>query len=320
MRSRNTGLPMDRINYQHLFYFWMVAKHGSITAACDRLHLAQPTISGQLAVFEQAVGSKLFRKEGRKLVLTETGRAVFHYADEIFALGREMTHMLKGRTTERGMRLNIGVSDAMPKLIAYRLIAPILQWTEPTQIQCVEDKTERLLTEIGLHSIDMMLADVPATPASGMRVFNHFLGETKVALFAAPALAARYRQDFPRCLNGAPFLLPTHNTALRRSLDQWFDSRQISPVIQAEVEDSALLKTFGAAGVGLFFSSQAVAGEIQRQYGTEMLGLADGVLERFYAITAQRRLKHPLVSAILAHAQQGLFGLLDRPDGSRSLS
>lgn len=304
---------MERINYQHLYYFWTVAKHGSISAACEILHLAQPTISAQLAVFEQTVGAKLLRKEGRKLALTDTGRAVFHYADEIFTLGREMTNMLKGRSSERGLRLNIGISDALPKLIAYRLIAPLLQLSEPAQIQCLEDKTERLLTEIGLHSIDMMLSDVPATPASGARVFNHFLGESAVAIFAAPALAERYQQDFPRRLNGAPFLLPTTNTALRRSLDQWFDSQQISPVIQAEVEDSALLKTFGAAGAGLFFSPLTVAGEIQRQYGTQILGTATGVTERFYAITAQRRMKHPLVTAILEHAQQGLFGLLDKP-------
>jgi LysR family transcriptional activator of nhaA len=305
---------MDRINYQHLYYFWMVAKQGSITAACDILHLAQPTISGQLAVFEQSVGTKLLRKEGRRLVLTETGRAVFHYAEEIFALGREMGHMLKGRTTERGLRLNIGISDAMPKLIAYRLMAPLLRLSDPKQIQCVEDKTERLLTEIGLHSIDMMLSDVPATPASGTRVFNHFLGESSVAVFAAVDLAERYRQDFPRCLNGAPFLLPTGNTSLRRSLDQWFDTQQISPVIQAEVEDSALLKTFGAASAGLFFSPRAVAEEIQRQYGTIMLGVAEGVTERFYAITAQRRLKHPLVTAILENAKPGLFDLLKQPE------
>lgn len=307
---------MERINYQHLYYFWAVAKQGSISAACEMLHLAQPTISGQLTVFEQSVGAKLLRKEGRKLVLTETGRAVFHYADEIFALGREMTHMLKGRTTERGLRLNIGISDAMPKLIAYRLMAPLLRLSDPKQIHCIEDKTERLLTEIGLHSIDMMLSDVPATPASGARVFNHFLGESAVAIFAVPELAARYRQDFPRCLNGAPFLLPTTNTALRRSLDQWFDDKQLSPMIQAEVEDSGLLKTFGAGGAGLFFSARTVAGEIQRQYGTEMLGIADGVVERFYAITAQRRLKHPLVTAILDNAQQGLSGLLERPNSA----
>lgn len=305
---------MERINYQHLYYFWAVVKHGSISAACDILHLAQPTISGQLAVFEQSIGSKLLRKEGRKLVPTETGRAVFHYADEIFALGREMKHMLKGRATERGLRLNIGISDAMPKMIAYRLLQPVLQLAEPKQIHCIEDKTERLLTEIGLHGIDILLCDVPATPASGARVFNHFLGESAVALFAEPGLATRYRQDFPKCLNGAPFLLPTTNTALRRALDQWFDEQQISPVIQAEVEDSALLKTFAAAGAGLFFSPMAVAADIQRQYGTEVLGVATGVVERFYAITAQRRMKHPLVTAILENAQQGVFGLLQRGD------
>lgn len=302
---------MDRINYQHLYYFWTVVKYGSISAACEVLHLAQPTISGQLAVFEQSLGTPLLRKEGRKLLPTETGRAVFHYAEEIFALGREMTHMLKGRISERGIRLNIGVSDAMPKLIAYRLIAPLLDGSGSAQIHCVEDKTERLLNELSLHGIDMMLSDVPATPATGARVFNHFLGETTVAVFAAPALADRFKRDFPRGLNGAPFLLPTANTALRRSLDQWFDEQQISPNIQAEVEDSALLKTFGAAGAGLFFSPKAVAAEIQQQYGTEMLGVVAGVVERFYAITAQRRMKHPLVAAILANAQQGLFGLLD---------
>jgi LysR family transcriptional regulator, transcriptional activator of nhaA len=304
---------MERINYQHLYYFWTVAKQGSITAACETLHLAQPTISGQLAVFEQAVGTQLLRKQGRKLVLTDTGRTVFHYADEIFTLGRELTHMLKGRGTERGMRLNLGMTDALPKLIAYRLIEPLLRLPEPVQIHCYEDKTERLLAEIALHSIDIALSDVPATPASGAKVFNHFLGESEVAVFATPALAARYREGFPRSLNGAPFLLPTANTALRRSLDQ-FDAKELSPSIQAEVEDSALLKTFGAASAGLFFSSLVVANEIHRQYGTEIVGIIEGVSERFYAITAQRKLKHPSVVAILENAQKGLFGLLKTPD------
>ncbi|MGR8930115.1 MAG: LysR family transcriptional regulator [Gammaproteobacteria bacterium] len=303
---------VQRINYQHLYYFWAVAKYGGISAACEILHLAQPTISGQLAVFEQSVGAKLLRKQGRKLVLTETGRAVFHYADEIFALGREMQHMLTGRTTERGLRLNIGISDALPKLVAYRLIEPVLHLVEPRQIHCVADKTDRLLAEIGLHGLDIMLCDVPVTPASGARLFNHFIGESSVAVFASPKLGKRYWRDFPRGLTGAPFLLPTINTALRRSLDQWFDEQQISPVVQAEIEDSALLKTFGAAGSGLFFSPVAIAAEIQHQYGTEMLGVAEGVVDRFYAITPQRRLKHPLVSAILERAQHSLFGLLER--------
>ncbi|MGZ4980499.1 MAG: transcriptional activator NhaR [Methylobacter sp.] len=303
---------MERINYQHLYYFWIVAKHGNISAACEELHLAQPTVSAQLAVFEHNIGSKLLKKQGRKLVLSETGRAVFHYADEIFSLGRELTHFLKGRNTKRGMRLNLGISDALPKLLAYRLIEPLLRESENVQIQCWEDKTERLLNELALHSIDLVLSDVPATPAYGTRVFNHFLGESPVAIFAAPDLAKRYRSNFPRCLNGASFLLPTSNTALRRSLDLWFDSLEISPNIQAEIEDSALIKTFGMGGSGLFFSPIAVAGAIEQQYRVEMIGLAESVVERFYIVTAQRQLKHPSIHVILEQAQKGVFGLLGK--------
>lgn len=301
---------LERLNYQHLYYFWMVAKHGSIGAACEMLHLAQPTVSAQLAIFEQAVGSKLLVKQGRKQGLTDTGRAVFHYAEEIFSLGRELTHMLKGRGTERGVRLNLGISDALPKLLVYRLVEPLLRLPEPVQIHCLEDKTERLLAELTLHGVDLVLCDVPATPASGARVFNHLLGESVVAIFGVPTLAARYRPDFPRSLNGAPFLLPTANTALRRALDQWFDANDISPAVEVEVEDSSLLKTFAAGGSGLFFSPLAVAGEIEKMYGVEQLGIATGVSERFYAVSAQRRLKHPLVNAILEQSHQGLFGLL----------
>ncbi|HLF98506.1 MAG TPA: transcriptional activator NhaR [Methylococcaceae bacterium] len=302
---------MERLNYQHLYYFWNVAKEGSVSRACEKLHLAQPTISGQLAVFEQAVGERLFRREGRKLALTDTGRAVFHYAEEIFALGRELTNTLKGRATGRGLRLSVGVADALPKLIAYRLIEPALRMAEPVQLLCYEDKAERLLAEVSLHGIDLVLSDVPATPSAGARVFNHLLGECGVAVFGAPALAARHADDFPRSLNGAPFLLPTPSTALRRSLDQWFDAEGLSPDIRAEIEDSALLKTFASAGVGLFFAPVAVAPEIRHQYGAETIGRIEAVRERFYAITAQRKLKHPAVAAILENAHAGLFEMLN---------
>lgn len=304
---------MDRLNYQHLYYFWAVMKYGSIAAACEVLHLAQPTISGQLAVFEQNLGVKLLRKEGRKLVMTETGRIVFQYADEIFTLGRELNHVIKGGGSDRTQRLHVGISDALPKLIAYRLLEPLLHQAEAIVIQCHEDKTDRLLAEIGLHSLDLILSDIPATPAAGARVFNHFLGQSAVGLFSSEALAAHYRQDFPRSLNGAPFLLPTANTALRRSLDQWFDHQAVSPSIRAELEDSALMKIFGASGAGLFFAPMAVANEIHSQYGAVMLGQAEGVYERFYAISSQRRLNHPWVTAILNNAQHRLFDILDNP-------
>ncbi len=298
---------MQRINYQHLFYFWNVACEESITRASEKLHLAQPTISGQLAEFERTIGEKLFHREGRKLTLTETGRVVFNYAEEIFSLGKELTNTLNGRPTGRAMRLTVGVADALPKLIAYRLIEPALRLPEPSQILCYEDKAERLLAEISLQGIDLVLSDIPLTPVSGARAFNHLLGECAVTVFGAPTLAAVYRPEFPRSLSGAPILLPTGNTALRRSLDQWFDSEGINPRVQAEIEDSALLKTFGSGGVGLFVAPSVVEIEIMRQYDVEIVGRIEAVQERFYAITRRSKLKHPAMTAILENARENLF-------------
>lgn len=298
---------MERINYQHLFYFWNVAREESITRASEKLHLAQPTISGQLAVFEQAIGQKLFHKSGRKLVLTDTGRMVYHYAEEIFSLGRELNNTLKGRATGTGLRLVVGISDALPKLAVYRLIEPAFNIPEPVQVMCYEDKAERLLAEMSLHSVDLVLSDAPLTPSSNAKAFTHLLGESSISVFACSRLAAVYRPDFPRSLTGAPFLLPTSNTALRRSLDQWFDSEGISPSIRAEIEDSALIKTFGSGGTGLFVAPSSVEAEVTRQYAVEVIGRIDAVQERFYAITMRRKLKHPAVTAILENAQKNLF-------------
>ena len=298
---------MQRINYQHLFYFWHVVTEGSITAACEKLHLAQPTISGQLTVFEQAIGEKLFYKQGRKLQLTDTGRIVFHYAEEIFALGRELGNTLKGLPTGRALRLTIGIADALPKLVIYRLMQPVFQLPEVVQIFCYEDKVERLLNDIALQSIDLVLSDTPLTSSSNANIFNHLLGDSAVTVFATAELAAIYRPNFPRSLGGAPFLLPTNNTALRRSLDQWFDNENIRPKIQAEIEDSALMKTFGKGGMGLFVAPTIVEAEIKRQYMVETVGRIESVKERFYAITVRRQLKHPAVTAILDNARDNLF-------------
>lgn len=298
---------MERINYQHLFYFWNVAKEESVTRACEKLHLAQPTISGQLGVFEQAIGEKLFYKNGRKLMLTDTGRVVFNYADEIFSLGRELTNTLKGRPTGRALRLTVGVADALPKLVVYRLIEPAFRLPEPVQILCYEDKAERLLTEISLQGIDLVLSDAPLAPTNNTKAFSHLLGSCSVTVFGSASLAAIYRPDFPRSLTGAPFLLPTGNTALRRSLDQWFDSENITPKIQAEIEDSALVKTFGSGGAGLFVAPATVETEIQQQYNVEVVGRIEAVQERFYAITVRRKMQHPAVAAILDNARDKLF-------------
>lgn len=298
---------MQRINYQHLFYFWHVVTEGSITAACEKLHLAQPTISGQLTVFEQAIGEKLFYKQGRKLQLTDTGRIVFYYADEIFSLGRELGNTLKGLPTGRALRLSIGIADALPKLVVYQLMQPVFQLPEPVQVFCYEDKVERLLTDVSLQTIDLVLSDTPLTSNSKANVFNHLLGESSVSVFATSELSAIYRPNFPRSLSGAPFLLPTNNMALRRSLDQWFESESIRPKIQAEIEDSALIKTFGKGGLGLFVAPTTVEDEIKRQYVVEVVGRIPEVKERFYAITVQRQLKHPAVTAILKNARDNMF-------------
>ncbi|NOS87288.1 MAG: LysR family transcriptional regulator, partial [Methylococcaceae bacterium] len=217
------------------------------------------------------------------------------------------TNTLKSRPTGRPLRLIVGVADALPKLVGYRLIEPALHLPEPVQIHCYEDKAERLMAAIALQGIDLILSDAPLTPTSDANAFNHLLGECSVTVFATAALAAAYRPDFPRSLNGAPFLLPTANTALRRSLDQWFDSENINPTIQAEIEDSALVKTFGSGGAGLFVAPTTVAAEIAQQYTVESIGEITAVKERFYAIAARRKLKHPAVTAILENARDRLF-------------
>ena len=290
---------MSRLNYHHLHSFWTVASEGSIARASESLHLTQPTISAQLAQFEAAIGEKLFERVGRGLVLTDTGRGVFEYAEEIFALGRELTQFLKGRAVGRGSRLAVGIAQALPKLAVTRLLEPALRLPEPVQLHCFEDKSERLLADLSVHALDLVLSDVPATPHSGAGVFNHLLGECEASVFGTADLASRYGPDFPRSLSGAPFLLPTQNLALRRLLDQWFDAEGIWPDVRAEIEDSALMKTFGSAGMGLFLAPTMVAEAICRQYGVVRLGPLDAIHERFYVITAQRRIKHPAIVAIL---------------------
>lgn len=296
-----------RLNYQHLYYFWNVAREESVTRASEKLHLAQPTISGQLASLEKNLGQKLFEKTGRRLTLTDTGRIAFHYADEIFSLGQELSNTLSGHPGGRALRLVVGVSDALPKLIARRLIEPVFQMTEPTQILCYEDKTERLLAEMSWQGIDLVLSDAPLTLSSDSKARNHRLGDCAVTVFGTEDLLIRHQAGFPLSLDQAPLLLPTGNTALRRSLDQWFHDEGITPNIRAEIEDSGLLKTFGSGGTGLFVAPSAVEREICQQYGVGILGRIESVRETFYAVTLRRQVQHPAVTAILEQAPNGLF-------------
>ena len=299
---------MEWLNYHHLLYFWVVAKEGTIAKACAELHVAQPTISAQLRVLEESLGEKLFRRVGRGLALTETGQVVYRYADEIFSLGRDLMDTLKGRPTERPLRLNVGVADVLPKLVAYRLLEPAFQLAEPVQLVCREGNPAELLTQLATYELDLVLSDSPIGPDVKVRAFNHLLGECGVSIFGTKELAATYRRRFPSSLDGAPFIMPTGNTALRRAMEHWFDSEDIRPSVVGEFEDSALLKVFGQAGTGLFTVPTIIEKEVQRQYSVRVVGRLESVRERFYAISVEKKVKHPAVVAIADEARQKLFG------------
>lgn len=298
---------MPALNYKHLWYFYVVAREGSITRACEKLHVTQPAVSTQLQKLERSLGEKLFAKSGRNLVLTEAGQVAYEYAEEIFSLGRELTNVLHKRPTGKPLRLAVGLVDSLPKLIAFRLLQPALRMEEPVQLVLHDDRPERLFAELSVHSLDLVLTDAALPPSVSVRAYNHLLGECGISVFGAPALAEQHRADFPRLLDDAPFLLPTEKTTLRRSLEQWFEAEGIRPFVAAEIADSSLLKTFGQAGIGLFAAPSVIEAEIRRQYQVEVIGRVDSVVERFYAISFERRLKHPAVLAISSAAREELF-------------
>ena len=298
---------MSWLNYHHLLYFYTVAREGGVVRAAEVLNLAQPTVSTQLRTLERALGERLFERRGRGLVLTDAGRLAYRYAEEIFALGREFQDVLGGRPTGRPARLTVGIADAVPKLVAFRLLDAVRLMPDPPLITCLDDTPERLLSRLAAHEVDLVIADTPPGPASPVRVYAHVLGECGVTVFGTPDLVAARRRRFPQSLDGAPFLLPTEQAALRRQLDQWFDRQNIRPLVQGQFADSALLKTFGQAGVGLFASPTAIEAEIRRQYGVRVVGRIDDVRETFYAITAERKVKHPAVVRLTELAQKRLF-------------
>ena len=305
---------MDRLNYHHLLYFWTVAREGSLVAAGRVLRLSHPTLSAQIHSLEGALGEKLFVRTGRRLVLTEMGRVVLRYAEEIFALGREMGDVLKGRTSGRPVRLDVGVADVVPKLVVRRLLQPALGMPEPVRLVCHEGAAEELLANLATHTLDIVISDAPVPPGSTVRAFNHLLGETGVSFFATKPLASRYRRRFPGSLDAAPVLLPLENLTLRRSLDQWFDRHDLRPRVVAEFEDSALLKVFGGDGLGVFPAPTVLEADVARQYGVHVVGRAPEIRERFYAISAERRLRNPAIVAITENARHEMF----RSDAGRS--
>ncbi len=298
---------MEWLNYHHLLYFWTVAREGGMSKAAERLRLSQPTISAQVRLLEESLGERLFRRQGRTLVLTDVGRVVFRYADEIFGIGRELMETLRGRPAGRPFQLTLGVADAVPKLIVYRLLRPAIDGLERFHLVCREDNTDHLVAELATHALDVVIADAPAPPHVRVKVFNHLLGESDTAFFGPAALAARLRPRFPVSLRDAPVLLPTANTAIRRALDEWFARLDLRPHVIAEFEDSALMMVFGHGVGAVFPAPAAIEHDVCRFYGVRVVGRTDAARERYYAISAERRLKHPGVLAITSAARDELF-------------
>ena len=302
---------MDWLNYHHLHYFWVAAREGSVTRAARRLRLAPSTVSGQIRTLEAAFGHALFERRGRGLVLTEPGRVTLDYCDEIFSLGQELQDAMRSASPlARTPRLRVGVANILPKLVAYRLLAPALHMPRPVRLVCREDNTDKLVADLAVHHLDLVIADAPVALEHDLHVHSQVLGECGLVIMAAPPLAARYTDGFPRSLDGAPFLLPSPDTTMRGLLDGWLDREGIHPHIIAEFGESALLKAFGGEGAGLFPVPAVIEAEIAAQYGVQRVGSLPGLRERFFAITMAHREDNPVLQHLLASAG----GLLEAAD------
>ncbi len=298
---------MGSLNFKHLRYFWMVAKAGGIARASERLHLTPQTISGQISVFEDSLGYQLFARVGRRLQLTDAGRMALSYADEIFTLGEELEGVLHSPAEGRPLQFRVGVADAVPKSIAYRLLEPAVRLPELLHLVCREGKLASLLADLAVQRLDTVIADSPMPAAVNVKGFNHLLGECGVTFFATAKLARKHKGPFPQLLDGAPLLLPGEDAAVRPRLMQWFDKQRIRPRIVGEFDDGALMKAFGQAGAGVFVAPSAIAQQVSRQYGVTAIGHTAAVTEAFYAISVERRLTHPAVVVITSAARKELF-------------
>jgi LysR family transcriptional activator of nhaA len=298
---------MRHLNYSHLQYFWAVAHEGSVVKAAERLHITPQTISGQIRLLEEAIGQPLFNRVGRRLVLSEMGHIVLEYADEIFSIGAELGQVVREQKSAGPSKLTVGIVNSIPKLIAERIVAPALIDEDAVRIRCKEASLEQLLGELSVHKLDIVLSDQPMPQGLSLRAFSHRLGDSGLAFFSLRRTARRYTKTFPQSLNQAPMLLPSPHSALRRRLDEWFDSNSIIPKIVGEVDDSALLKAFGEAGYGLFAAPSVIEDEICKMYNMSVIGRTDEITEQFFAISPERRIKHPSVVRIIEAARTQLF-------------
>lgn len=295
------------LNYRQLHYFWVVARTGSIVRASEQLNLTAQTISGQISLLEQSMGSDLFRKVGRQLELTETGRQALPYAEQIFQLGQELETLLRAQPDQQALAFRVGVADVVPKSIVYRLLAPTMENAEPLRLSCREDKLERLLADLAVQRLDLVVSDSPMPSHLDIKGFSQKLGECGISFFATAALAALHPGNFPECLHGAPLLIPGPETVVRSRLLRWFGEMQISPRIVGEFDDSALMQAFGQSGSGIFIAPSVIAEEVCRQYAVVLIGETEAVRESFHAISVERKVRHPGVVAITEGARRELF-------------
>jgi LysR family transcriptional activator of nhaA len=298
---------MSWLNYHHLLYFWTVAKTGSITAAAKELRLSAPTISAQIGTLEENIGHKLFRAAGRGLELTEMGQLTYRYANDIFSLGTELSQTLEGRISSDHIRLKIGVADVVPKPIAYQILSPALKLPEVDAV-CYEGKPTTLMAQLEAHELDLVLSDFPMGPQFALNAFSHVLGESGLTVFGTSQLARRYERRFPYSLEGAPFLLPTENTSLRRLMNHWFVKAGVQPRVRGEFEDSELLKEYGRDGGGLFATSTMIERHTLNHYRVRVIGRLKSVRMRYYAISPERKITNPAVTLIVAQARRKIFG------------
>jgi LysR family transcriptional activator of nhaA len=302
------GVFVEFLNYHHLRYFWTVAKEGGLTRAAAKLHVSQSTISAQIQALEGVLGEKLFRRVGRNVALTDVGQQVLTYAEEIFSIGQDLLNSVKQRPTSRPLRVRLGVADALPKLVTYQIIEPIFHLPQPVQVSCWETKVSDMLVELAAYRLDLVLADETASSGVHANVFNHLLGESDVTFCAEPRLAAKLRRGFPKSLNGAPALLPMSNSGLRRSLEKWFHATGVRPRLVGELEDPAFVNILALHGLGFMCVPTMVVKEIVARFGFRTIGRTDECKQQFYAITPERKLTHPAVTAITSHARERLSG------------
>lgn len=309
---------MPTLNFKHLRYFWAVAKSGSIARASEQLHLTAHAISSQISELENTLGAALFRRVGRGLELTDLGRRILSYADEIFSLGDELLEVVRDQSAKLSLPFRVGISDSIPKIVAYRLIEPALKIEEPIRLICREGRLTALLAELSVHHLDMVITDRPMPGNLNVRAYSHLLGESEIVVCGTPGLIAGLSGSFPQNLDGAPFLLPGEDFAIRGQVEKWFSAKGIHPRVVGEFDDSALLKAFGKAGAGFFFVPDAILGHVCELYGVAPLGTLPGIREQLFAITTERRITHPAIVAIHDAARQHLFG--SSPTDKPSLS